>query len=446
MLTLLKLVLPVSLGLFVQSCGLPSAAAVQWPQFGGPQRDFALERDPIEIQELAVSQLWQSEPGDGKSGLVVDDHLVYVCFRKDKPASESAGNTNYVEGIVALDRQTGHQRWIHQYDCSDLDEQESFSGDPRCFQATPALAAGRIVSLGFTGRLVCVTSSSGELVWEKDLVADHQIDAKPVQFGFAASPVVIDGRLLVFAGGETKGLLCLDLSDGSEIWSCDCGEATYATPVVATLSGTQQIIVVTTSEVVSVDEQTGSVLWRSELPESGLTNVPCPLPIGNDRLLISGQGAKGTYCLEVNDVDDQWNVRQLWRVARPQFFYCNWIPIAGGSVALGCTESMLMAVSTEDGKLKGRWRGFGNGNLLRIGDQIICINGKGDLSLLSMGTSGLTADFRCGTLGGRVWAPPTLADDQLFVRSGRTVACYRIGPGGDLTNRLDTSESLNYLD
>ncbi len=261
--------------------------------------------------------------------MVVDENSVFVCFRRDKPTGESAENTKYLEGIAALDRQTGEQRWVHQYDCEDLEEQQSFSGDPRSSQATPALAGDRIISLGFTGQLVCLTKSTGKVVWEKDLVTDPQIMAEPVQFGFSASPVVVDERLFIYAGGEKKGLLCLDLTNGSEVWSCDCGEATYVTPVITTLCDKRQLVIYSTAEILGIDEPTGAILWRSDLPESGLTNVPSPLPIGDNRLLISGQGAKGTYCLEVNKADGKWTTSQIWKEIRPQFFYCNWITDRG---------------------------------------------------------------------------------------------------------------------
>jgi hypothetical protein len=446
MLTVFKFLMHASVAIFILSCCPDGAVAFQWPQFGGPQRDFTLDREPFNTPEFSVTQLWQIEIGVGKSELVIDNSSVYVCFRKDKPADESADNTKYWEGVAALDRQTGAQRWVYQYDCSDLEEQQSFSGDPRASQATPVIAGDWIFTLGFTGRLVCLNKSSGKVVWEKDLVADEQIMAEPVQFGFSASPVVVDGRLIIYAGGAKRGLMCLNLSDGSEVWSCDCGEATYATPVITTLCGKQQIVIVSAKEILSVDSQTGEILWRSDLLEPGLTNVPCPLPVGNDLLLISGQGAKGTYCLEITNSHDSWTARQVWKTVRPQFFYCNWIPIEKGNVALGCTETMMMAISTADGKLKGRWRGFGNGNLLRLNDQILCVNGEGDLSLISIGPGGLTQEFECGLINGRVWAAPTLVDDQLFLRTGKKVAGYRIMPNGELHNSLDAPETLEYRD
>ena len=125
------LVLIACIDIFFHACCLKPAIAFQWPQFGGPQRDFALDREPFNVSEFAADQLWQVEVGDGKSGVVVDETSVFVCFRRDKPTGESAENTKYLEGIAALDRQTGEQRWVHQYDCEDLEEQQSFSGDPR---------------------------------------------------------------------------------------------------------------------------------------------------------------------------------------------------------------------------------------------------------------------------------------------------------------------------
>ncbi len=105
-----------------------------------------------------------------------------------------------------------------------------------------------------------------------------------------------------------------------------------------------------------------------------------------------------------------------------------------------------MAISTADGKLKGRWRGFGNGNLLCIKDQLLCVNGEGVLSLLATTTTGLIQEFECSVIAGRVWAAPTLAGDQLFLRAGKKLTCYRITPDGNLKNSLDSRETLKYRD
>ena len=53
-------------------------------------------------------------------------------------------------------------------------------------------------------------------------------------------------------------------------------------------------------------------------------------------------------------------------------------------------------------------------------------------------TTGLTQEYECGMLSGRVWAAPTLVGDQLFLRAGKKLTCCRLTPAGNLKNSLDS--------
>ena len=63
---------------------LGAAAAADWPQWGGPDRNFRL---PAGIKApgwpaAGSKQLWARDLGDGYSSIVVSGNVLYTMYRK----------------------------------------------------------------------------------------------------------------------------------------------------------------------------------------------------------------------------------------------------------------------------------------------------------------------------------------------------------------------------
>ena len=66
-------------------------AAAQWPQWGGPNRDFTVETSGLADTwpEDGPARLWHRELGDGYSAIVYDDGLLYTMYRKARMDKEA---------------------------------------------------------------------------------------------------------------------------------------------------------------------------------------------------------------------------------------------------------------------------------------------------------------------------------------------------------------------
>ncbi len=424
--------------IFVVSAGTLKAQST-WPQFGGPQRQFHIGHR-FDTRAIALQMQWSTELGFGKSSPVVDAESVFVTYRQER---DDRDRKNYFEGVAALNRATGGIRWSNRYECSDRENQESFSGDPRSPQSTPAIVGNHLICIGFTGVISCYDKSTGELKWRKNLVEDFGGTA--VQFGVASSPLVIGDELCVMAGGDQSGLVRLDPATGHVRWRVALGTASYASPLQLEVEHTRQIVAVSDAHVIGFDASDGTQLWRFPLVESGLTNVPSPLVLTGGRMLVAGQGIKGTKCLEITFDTANWRVTELWTNPQLQFFYCNWIQINERIVA-GCNDKVLMTFDADTGEILSRSRGFANGNLLALKDQLLAVSGRGQLLLLDVTDRGLAKSFVAPVVSTRVWAPPTLVQDELFVRAGKHVFQFCFSANGDITNRLDDVELIKFGD
>ena len=227
-------------------------------------------------------------------------------------------------------------------------------------------------------------------------------------------------RVVILSGGHRAGLICLDPRTGEMLWNVPCGEASYATPVLATFAGVPQIIFMTPESIRGVDARRGEALWEYPLAEGGLTNVPTPIVDAEDGLIISGQGIKGTRKLQITRIDREWTVTELWK-NRVQFFYCNWL--LDGDRLLGCDGDRLLALDKRTGQTLGRWRGYADSNLLRAGSSLLVLCGNGELAVMRSQADALEFVNGFQTMEARCWTPPTWIGDRLVVRGDDQLAC-----------------------
>ena len=216
--------------LFLALTMTTSIWANDWPQWGGPDRNFHVDvAGSFEILANPPGLRWQQTLGPGMSGIVGNGKSLYTMFlqpfsNEDLKLQES--DREHREVIVALDPSSGAVRWKHDYVAGWRDEQEAFGGRVRSPQATPAIAGDSLITLGFTGILTCLDLAEGRPRWQKDIVSEF--DATPVQFGYSASPLVMDDRIVILAGGVRGGLVCLAAPSGHVLWSVP--PARQATP------------------------------------------------------------------------------------------------------------------------------------------------------------------------------------------------------------------------
>src|SRR5687768_7580124 len=167
------------------------AAADDWPQWGGPQRDLVWrEQDLVdELPEGELPRMWTAPIGAGYSGPAVADGRVYVT---DRLADEN------LERVLCINAEDGTEIWKRQYKAP---YSISYPLGPR---TTPTVDGDRVYTLGAVGHLLCLNAASGEVVWQKDLTKDYGTELPT--WGMASSPLIDGNQLIVMAGGA-KGAL-----------------------------------------------------------------------------------------------------------------------------------------------------------------------------------------------------------------------------------------------
>lgn len=409
--------LPFALIAFAHAGDGPTPAG--WPQYGGPTADFRATIAAVGLPADPAKVLWRRPLGPGESGIVSDGRWLYTAYSVPVPPKNETGD----EVIVCLDPATGKTRWEHKYPVARLPKQETFRGAPVGPQATPAVADGRVFLVGYAGVLTCLAADTGKVVWTRDLVKDFE--ATPVQFGFAASPVVAGGRLIVGVGGKQAAVIAFDPTDGTVKWKSAAAEPGYATPVVARLGGEEQIVHLTRDAVFGFAAADGTTRWTYTLPKPGLTNVPTPLPLPDDRVLVAGQGQDGTALLQVTRGKDGFAVKRVWQTTRAKFFYCTWVRV--GDVVYGYGASRFLGLRWSDGEVLWESDGLNEGNVIAGETAALVLRGDGRLTLGRLSAEGYDETAKLQLFDGRCWIAPTVLDGVLFARTPKEIAAVPLG-------------------
>lgn len=272
---------------------VPLSHARDWPQFRGPSASGVADGTTPTTWDAASGKnvKWKTPvPGLGLSSPVIFGDRLYVTtavkegeeqklrvglYGDIRPVEE---NDTMLFKVVCLDRNTGKRLW----------EQTAHKGvpkikrHPKSSHANPSVAADARHVVAFFGSdgLYCY-DHEGKLLWKKDLgVLDSGYFQVPAaQWGFASSPVIHDGKVIVQCDVQKDSFLAAyNASDGAEIWRTPRRDLpTWSTPTVYQPkdAGVTQVICNGFNEMAGYDFVTGKQIWR--LRKGG--DIPVPTPV-----------------------------------------------------------------------------------------------------------------------------------------------------------------------
>ncbi len=374
----------------------------EFPQFHGPSRDGVIRG--VRLSEgwatNAPTELWRSPVGPAWSGFVVSRGLAVTM--------EQDGGE---EVVTARRLDTGERAWEAR---SPGRYATTIAGEgPR---SSPLVVGDRVYAMGATGTLSCLAMADGKVIW-RAAVAELARCGVP-EWGFASSPLWVDGRVVVLAGGE-KAVWAFGAMDGKVAWSAGAGGANYGSVHVVEWSGPRALAYLSGRAWVGLDPRDGRELWRHPFG-AGMPLVAAPVVLSSNRVVLSAGYGVGAECVE-------WTAqgpRTAWSSKKLKAKFAN--PVAFGDIVCGLDDGILAAVDGGTGAglwKEGRW---GHGQGLRVGDHYLLMAETGDLLLLKPGRTGPGERGRLRVLDGKTWNPIALAGDRLLVRNDREAVCLRL--------------------
>ncbi len=395
-----------------------TAHAGDWPQWGGPNRDFKIETSGLADRwpEEGPKRLWSRPLGEGYSSIAAADGRLFTMYRDGEQ-----------DVIVSLRADTGKTVWDYKYAAPTVAEHKlDFGKGPN---ATPLLVGDRLITVGFTGKLNCVSVASGKPIWSHDLV--EKFGGKIQEFGYSASPILYEGKVIVLVGGEMHGVLAFDPKSGFVAWGSEAHDISYASPVIINVDGQDQIVFMSSTEVIGLDAKSGETLWRHPCVNRYKNNASDPI-WGEDNLLwIATQLDGGARVLELKQRDGKTSVQELWFNKKVKIFHWNAVRVGDHVYAsIGNNTSVLAAVDIKTGKIAWRERGFHKALCVYADRKLIFLDENGQLGLAKIAPEGIEILSKVQLTEKVSWTVPTLAGKTLYVRDNKNIMALDLGEPG----------------
>lgn len=394
-----------------------AADAMDWPGFRGRDRDSRRPgiRLATDWKAHPPRLLWKHRVGPGWSSFAVVGKNIYT--------QEQRGSD---EAVVCYHADTGKELWVH-LDPARFTETLSGPG-PR---ATPTFHEGKLYTLGAAGKLNCLDAATGKSIWSADIASDS--GAKAPIWGFSSSPLVVKGKVTVWAGGkDDKGVLAYDQNSGKLAWKAGDESVSYSSTHLARFAGVEQILIANANGVTSIEPAEGKVLWSYEWPAQpeSTPRIVQPSLLGDSEMLIGTGFSSGTRRLKVGRDGDKWNVSEVWTSKAIKPYFNDFVVHKGH--AYGFDGPFFVCLNLDDGKGKWRERGYGSGQVLLLPDQdlLFVLSEKGEGVLLEANPAERKELARLPMIEGKTWNHPVIAGNKLYVRNDQEAACYELAIDG----------------
>lgn len=379
-----------------------------WTDFRGPARDGVYRQRAVAATWPAGGPrlLWKQPIGEGHASFVVAHGVAYTIEqRRDR------------EVVSAYDTATGRERWTNGWDAFFS---ESLGGDgPR---ATPTYADGILYALGAAGELRALRADSGTVVWRTNILRDA--GAENLQWGMSASPLIVDGKVIVQPGGRGASMVAYGVSTGQVVWKALDDMQAYVSPVLVTLAGRQQIVTITGNRAIGVSIDDGSLLWSYPWATDNAINVAQPIVLGPSRLFLSSGYGKGAAAIEIAPGGERFDVTTLWQHIRMKNKLSSSVLLDGH--IYGLDEGILACVEAATGRLAWKGGRYGHGQLLLAGDRLLITTETGELALVHATPAGHQELARVPGIEGRTWNVPAIENGILLVRNAREMAAFDV--------------------
>jgi len=415
--------------------------AADWPQFRGPQASGVDTNSPAPTTwDLGNGKnvRWQTNlPGLAHSSPILWGDRIYVTTAVRPGTAElKVGLYGDIEPVqdqqphewhlIALEKSTGKTIW-DSVGPKAVPRVQRHPKSSHC-NSTPATDGRRVVAIFGSEGLFCF-DMAGKLMWQKDLgPMDSGYFAVPTaQWGFASSPLIHDGKVVVLCDVQTNSFVAVyDLVGGRQLWKTPRVDVpTWGSPAIAQSGDLTEILVNGWHETAGYDFATGKQIWK--LDGGGDIPVPTPVLARGFAYFTSAHGrGRPIRAIRLDAKGDitparlsETNAAIAWVQERLGNYMQT--PIVVGDFIFACFDAgILTCLDADTGKVKFSER-LGNGSEgftaspVSDGRNLYITSEVGHVYVVP--TTGAFSVTATNTLGETCMASPALVDGTLYFRA-----------------------------
>jgi len=423
-----------------------------WPQFrghgglgigsGSPPTEWDTKTEKNVSWKVPI-------PGLGHSAPIVWGNRVFLTTAVSSDTDTPSLETGWSGGSGESAKDSGE--WTWQVICIQLDTgkvlwiKDAHKGKPtikRHLKAshancTPATNGEHVVAFFASEGLYCF-DMAGDLIWKRDFGKLHSgpYDATELEWGFASSPIIHDGKVIVQCDCLNKNFVAiLDIKTGKEILRIDRkGEiATWSTPLVVSTESQTQIVCNGFRQMAGYNLETGKRIWH--LSDGG--DVPVPTPLFSDGIiyLTNSHGRSPMYAIRPTatgditptgdkDNDDAEPGLAWWQLKAGSYMPT---PLVQKKLLYTCDDNGRLAVRNAlTGALIYRQR-IGTGSVtfsasaVVAGGHIYFASERGEVTVIKEGSE--FKEVATNNMEEDVMATPAISGDRLLIRTVEHLYC-----------------------
>lgn len=393
------------------SPSVPTAgfASAEWGEFRGQLRDGHYRGTPILTSWPAggPKALWHQPVGGGYASFAIAGRRAFTI--------EQRGSQ---EVVAAYEVETGRELWTTGW---KAEFREFMGGDgPR---ATPTWWQGRVYAVGAVGELRCLDETTGRTLWRRNILEDAGVSNLP--WAVAASPLVVGTTVIVLPGGPNgQSVVAYDTTTGTRVWSALSDKQAYVSPMLVTLAGRSQLLVVSASRLMGLGPDRGQLLWEFPWVTENDINAAQPVITGDRRVFVSSGYGHGAALVEITEAGGQFAAREVWHTNRMKNKFSSSVYHDG--YLYGFDEAVMACLDADTGELKWKAGRYGYGQVILAQGHLVVLSEDGDLILVKANPQSLEEIVRVPVLDGKTWNHPALADGRLLVRNLKEMAAFDV--------------------
>jgi outer membrane protein assembly factor BamB len=400
--------------------------AQDWPQWRGANRDAkSAGFDAPKTWPKELTQKWKITIGDGVSSPALVGDKIYAFSRE--------GGS---EIIRCLEAGTGKEVWQDKYDALAANGPASGFSGPR---SSPAVANGKVLTIGLRGVVSCLDAASGKLLWRKD-----DFKAYP-RFFESSSPMLLDEICVAQLGGTDSGaVVAYDIGSGAEKWKWTGDAAAYASPALMVVGGEKLIVALTEARIVALSAKDGKLKWETPFAVQGRGyNASTPVVDGST-LIYSGSG-RGTTAVKLDKKGDALSATDLWKNPDNSVMFNT--PVLKSGLVFGISAGNdIFCIDAKDGKTAwtvsasgaggggdassggrgGRGGRGGYGSVVDGGTVLLALTPSSELIAFEPNAKAFTELARIKVAGSATYAYPVVSGKRILIKDQDSLALYSV--------------------
>ncbi len=389
-------------GVSVASAIVSAASTEGWWQWRGPNGDGTA--DPSSKPPLRWSEkenvVWKIPvPGRGHSSPTIIGDRIFLT------TAERGAQT---QSVLAFDRSNGRPVWQKQVNQGGFPRKIH----PKNSFATPTVASNGkqlFVTFAHHDKVEVVSLDlDGNILWRKPA---GEFTPRRYSYGYAPSPTLYRNLVIVAADYDAKNgkggyLTALNQQTGNVEWRTErpVGES-YSSPIVARVSGRDQLLISGCDVVCSYEPLTGNQAWRAR----ATTAATCGTMITDGKLVFASGGYPRAQTVALQDDRIVWQNNQKC--------YEQSMLVTGGHVYAVTDQGIACCWQASDGKEKwrGRLQGPVSASPTLANGHIYLSNERGATFVFKANPDAFELVQR-NQLGNDAFASPTIVGNRLYLR------------------------------